>query len=98
VKRPGTTGIYTCGAAPIIPEARPALVKWHDAHPDTDGWINLADVDPTPRVAHTVAWVLPWGTKPDHLSVAMDHDPAAERWNGVHHIPWSWVARIDFLD
>jgi len=81
---------------PPILAPRPALVKWHDAHPDAAGWLELADVDPTPRVIQSVCWVLPYDTKPDHLSVAMDCDPASERWGNVHHIPWSWVVRIDF--
>ena len=82
----------------MIPAPRPATIRWHDAHPDAAGWLELADVDPTPREVITVAWVLPWGTKAEHLTVALDHIPATGHWGSVHHIPWSWVVRIDFHD
>ena len=44
----------------------------------------------------SVAYVLPWATKADHLSICQDVAPTGEV-NGVSHLPLACVRRVDFL-
>ena len=78
------------------PHPRPAHVHWIDAH-GQDGWLAPADMAGPPRRIHSVCWVLPTA-KPEHLTIAQDYDTDADRWNGVTHLPWSMVRRVDYID
>ena len=75
---------------------RPAVVHWIDTSSPL-GWQTVADLDGDTCVVRSVAWVLPEGTRVDHLTLAQDVHPEGDV-NGVTHIPWAMVRRVDFLD
>ena len=75
---------------------RVGIVRWVDAHPEP-GWLDPDDMDAEPHVNVSVGYVLPLGTKPDHLTLAQDWSPAGHV-NGVGHIPQGDVLSIRFLN
>lgn len=80
---------------PDGPPYRPAVIRWADTHP-VAGWHDPDALDDGPCVITSVAYVLPWATKADHLSICQDVAPTGEV-NGVCHLPLACVRRVDFL-
>jgi hypothetical protein len=71
-----------------------AVVVWHDAHADADGWSSVIHLDHEPCVVVSVGWLLPRGRgkKRGHISLAQS---AIGDWcvDSVLHIPRKMVAR-----
>ncbi len=68
---------------PDGPPYRPAVVHWTDTHP-VNGWHDPDTLDDGPCVITSVAYVLPWATKADHLSICQDVAPTGE---GQRRVP-----------
>ena len=88
--------------APPTPDTpRMAAVRWRDTHGHGGGWQTAAEVADTSaeRIIVSVGWVLPWGTLPDHVSIATDYDAELGTYNGVSHLPfYGCVLSWHYLD
>jgi len=80
---------------PDGPPYRIGVIRWDDTHP-VEGWHEPAALDGDPCTMTSVAYVLPWGTKADHLTICQDVAPEGQV-NGVTHLPLTIVRRVDFL-
>ena len=70
-------------------------IFWHDAHTE-HGWVTAGDTSGGPRVIVSVGWLLA-GEKAGHHTIAQSHDPEADTWGELLHIPSGMVHHVDFI-
>lgn len=74
-----------------------SIVKWEDAHADTEGgWVSVDDINPEALVVTSVGIQLPPATKPGHVSLAQSF--AEDICDHVIHIPEKMVLEIVVLE
>ena len=73
----------------------PVVVTWHDAHTE-HGWLSTGECEQHPRVIRSVGWLLT-AEKAGHHTLAQSHDPEADTWGEVLHIPSAMVQRVEQL-
>lgn len=70
-------------------------VVWHDAHADTDSWVDVGDIDREPCRIVSVGILLD-GVKPDHVVICQSKNETGQV-DCVLSIPAGMVRSVRFL-
>ena len=71
------------------------LIVWHDAHADTNTWIEKSDIDTNPCVVVSCGILLP-ETKPDHIVLSQSLN-SYEQYDCVLSVPVAMVQSMRVL-